>query len=109
MGSPSVEKFKLLVTGLKQACHEVQFFSRPNFRKGKRGDFYTEKLPSGFMGFCVLPSQGRDAALLFGAQGLSFVGITALLPLFPFVLLRRKSSIEVPCFGSQGSHPEVLP
>lgn len=57
------------------------------------GDFYTEKLPSGFTGFCVLPSQGRDTALLFGAQGLSFVGIMALVSCLRGLILRFSHNI----------------
>lgn len=57
------------------------------------GDFYTEKLPSGFTGFCVLPSQGRDTALLFGAQGLSFVGIVALVSCLRGLILRFSHNI----------------
>lgn len=43
-------------------------------------DFYTEKLPAGIKRFYVLPSQGRDSALLCAAQGLPFRGFTASIP-----------------------------
>ena len=69
MGSPSVEKFKLLVTGLKQACHEVQFFSRPNYKKGQTGVFLHTEAAIRIHGVLCSPFSGQRCSLIVWGTG----------------------------------------